>query len=214
MIAQGEIRLMNIIVFGATGKTGQLLLSQALKEGHKVTAFVRSPAKLQVTDPNLTIIQGDATDGEAVKRALPGHDAVISTLGSVSGLGKTTILHQMTQNIVTAMKEQGVKRIAYTASAGIDREIPGLMGIISMKLLANVLEDHRNAVAVIKESGLDWTIARPMGLTNKEPSGNFRTAASGVPKGAKSISRADVAAFLLDAVANHKYIHESIALSE
>jgi putative NADH-flavin reductase len=121
----------------------------------------------QVIKKNLTIMQGDATDLTAVKNAILRHDAVVSTLGSNTGLGKTTILHEMTQNIVLGMREHQVARIAYTASVGIDNEIPGLVGKLTTKLLRNVKADHRNAVAVIKENNIKWTIARPLGLNDK-----------------------------------------------
>ena len=111
------------------------------------------------------IVQGDVTDASAVKKAILGNNAVISTLGTNTGLRKTTILHEMTKNIVQGMKEQRVSRIAYMASAGIDKEIPGVFGKITMKLLGNVLDDHHNAVAVLKDNDLQWTIARPLDST-------------------------------------------------
>lgn len=198
---------MKIIIFGASGKTGKLLVTQALSDNHTVTAFVRNSSNFNISDPNLLIVQGEATDASAVKKAILGHDAVISTLGANTGLRKTTILHEMTQNIVQGMKEQQVSRIAYMASAGIDKEIPGVFGKLTMKLLGN-------AVAVIKDNDLQWTIARPLGLTDKPFTGKYRKDAVGVPKGGRTISRADVADFLLQAIVNKEFIHKSVALSD
>ena len=76
---------MRLLVFGATGGTDRECVDQALAEGHQVTAFVRQPAALAVQHPDLTIIQGDITDQDAVRRAIPGHDVVISALGRVAG---------------------------------------------------------------------------------------------------------------------------------
>ncbi|MBD7908801.1 NAD(P)-dependent oxidoreductase [Sporosarcina gallistercoris] len=205
---------MKLIVFGASGKTGKLLVEQALSDNHMVTAFVRNPSNLNISNPNLTIIQGDATNASAVKKAILGHDAVISTLGTETGLRKSTLLHEMTQNIVQGMKEQQVSRIAYMASAGIDKEIPGMIGKITMKLLGNVLDDHHNAVAVLKDNDLQWTIARPLGLNDKPLTGSYRKEATGVPKGGRTISRADVADFLYQAIVNEEFIHQSVALSD
>lgn len=205
---------MKIIIFGASGKTGKLLVKQALSDNHTVTAFVRNPSNLNISDPNLLIVQGDVTDVTAVKKAILGNDAVISTLGTNTGLRKTTILHELTQNIVQGMKEQQVSRIAYMASAGIDKEIPGVIGKMTMKLLGNVLDDHHNAVAVLKENDLQWTIARPLGLNDKPFTGTYRKDAIGVPKGGRTISRADVADFLLQAIVNEEFIHQSVALSD
>lgn len=204
---------MKIIVFGASGKTGKRFTEQALEAGHIITAFVRSPEKMNIPHPNLTIVKGDATDAAAVSAAMEGHDAAVSALGANNGLGKTTILHEMTANIAAGMEAHHISRIVYTASAGIDHEIPGVMGKLTEKMLANVLADHRNAVQVLKDHNFEWTIARPLGLTDKPAAGKFRTATEGIPKGGRSISRSDVAAFLLDAVENGKYIRESVALS-
>ncbi|MGE7603064.1 NAD(P)-dependent oxidoreductase [Peribacillus sp. NPDC097675] len=203
---------MNIIVFGASGKTGKLVVEQALNLQHKVTAFVRNPTKLQINHPNLQIIQGDALDEEAVQTAVSGQEVVISCLGSSSGLGKTTVLHEMTQIIVNAMKAKHVSRIIYMASAGIDKEIPGLIGKLTMKMLGNVLEDHHNAVEVIKKNDLIWTVARPMGLSDNPPTGSYREELQGIPKGSRSISRADVADFIIRALTDEKYLNQSVAL--
>ena len=205
---------MKIIIFGASGKTGKLLVTQALSDNHTVTAFVRNPSNLNISNPNLLIVQGDVTDASAVKKAILGNNAVISTLGTNTGLRKTIILHEMTQNIVQGMKEQQVSRIAYMASAGIDKEIPGVIGKITMKLLGNVLDDHHNAVAVLKDNDLQWTIARPLGLNDKPFTGRYRKDAIGVPKGGRTISRADVADFLLQSIVNEEFIHQSVALSD
>lgn len=203
---------MNIIVFGASGKTGKLVVEQALTLQHKVTAFVRNPTKLQINHTNLHIIQGDALDEEAVKTAVSGQDVVISCLGSRGGLSKTTALHEMTLNIVNGMKDHHVWRIIYMASAGIDKEIPGLIGKLTMKMLGNVLQDHHNAVEVIKANNLTWTVARPMGLSDNPPTGSYREEHQGVPKGSRSISRGDVADFITRAIEDEKYLNQSIAL--
>jgi uncharacterized protein YbjT (DUF2867 family) len=72
---------MNLLVLGATGGTGRLVVEQALAAGHTVTALVRSPEKLSTSQPNLHVVTGSATDREYVARAMEGADAVISTLG-------------------------------------------------------------------------------------------------------------------------------------
>ncbi len=204
---------VNIVIIGASGKTGQLAVEQALDAGHKVTAFMRSPEKLALTHERLTIVQGDATDSEAVNTALSGQDAVISCVGSNSGLGKTTILREMAGTVAEAMVRNGVDRIVYMASAGIDKEIPGMMGKLTMKMLGNVLEDHRNAVEVYKSYDFRWTIARPMGLTDKPHTGRYVETSEGIPSGSRSISRADVADFLVRAVSDDQYIYQSIGLA-
>lgn len=75
---------MRIAVFGATGRTGVPLVEQALERGHEVVAFARSPGKLGVDNPDLTVVEGDAYSGEGVAEAVAGADAVVSVLGQSS----------------------------------------------------------------------------------------------------------------------------------
>lgn len=125
---------MKLIVFGATGGVGQEFVKMAVAEGHKVTAFVRTPEKLQ-TKTGVEIIVGDAFDAQAVAAAIPGHDAVVSCVGSTEGPEKNTSIQKMGKNIADGMEAAGVKRIAYCASAGVFGEIPGIAGKMVMKML-------------------------------------------------------------------------------
>ncbi|MCD5325718.1 MULTISPECIES: NAD(P)-dependent oxidoreductase [Pontibacillus] len=203
---------MNIIVFGASGGTGREVVKLALEEGHRVTAFVRTPSKLTIQHPLLQRVEGNGLDRERVIEAIKGHDAVISALGT-DGLKKTTALSEITSHILAGMKEHDVSRIAYTASAGIDNEIPGFTGFMATKILKNVLADHKRAVDLLKESGTEWTIARPLRLEDGTRTGGYRMEASGVPQGGKSISRSDVAHFLLNSVTKQDYIFRSVGLA-
>ncbi|MGN1387911.1 MAG: NAD(P)-dependent oxidoreductase [Bacillus sp. (in: firmicutes)] len=205
---------MKIIVFGANGKTGRIVTEKALENGHHITAFVRDRSKLTLDHPNLNIVEGQAMKPEDVEQAVAGHELVISCLGSDKGMSKTTALHEMTKNIVATMKKHDVNRIIYMASAGIDKEIPGLSGKMVMKMLANPLADHRNAVAEIKANDLTYTVARPMGLTDKPETGQYREAMTGIPDKGRSISRADVADFIVKAITNPQYENKSVALSD
>lgn len=204
---------MKVIVFGATGGVGREVVKQAAGKGHQVTAFVRTPAKLDVKHKNLTVIQGDAFNPGEVAAAIAGHDAVVSCLGSSKGMKKSTELQDMTKNIVAGMEAHGVKRIIYTASAGIHKELTGVSGKLMMTMLKNALTDHGAAVEGIQSHGLNYTIVRPMGLTNGNFTGNYREAADGVPEKSMSIPRADVAHFIVKALEDARYENSSIGLA-
>jgi uncharacterized protein YbjT (DUF2867 family) len=201
---------MKIIVFGATGGVGQHFVEMALAAGHDVTAFVRTPEKLKTTD--VTIIQGDAFNANDVASAIPGHEAVISCLGSSTGMKKSNELEAMGKNIADGMVKAGVKRLVYCASAGVDGEIPGIPGKLMMKMLANPLADHRNALNYYKTKNIIYTIARPMGLKNDLLVTDYKEAFEGVPKGSSSIPRASVAHFMLKALTNPAYENKSVGL--
>lgn len=204
---------MKIIVFGATGGVGQSVVKQAVENGFEVTAFVRTPTKLEVTHDNLNIVQGNAFNQAEVAAAIAGHDAVVSCLGSSQGMKKSTDLQEMTKNIVTGMQEHDVNRIIYTASAGIHKELPGISGKLIMRMLKNTLIDHRAATDYIEEHGLNYTIVRPMGLNNRPFSGIYRESTTSVPTKSMSIPRADVAHFILKALNDAQYENTSIGIS-
>lgn len=103
---------MNVLVFGASGGIGTWVVYYALKNGHRVTAYVRHPQKMQQDNENLTVVQGEITDQEKVADALVGQDAVIWCVGipmkwkypekqSLEG-------HKV---LIQAMQERGVKRL-------------------------------------------------------------------------------------------------------
>ena len=204
---------MKIIVFGATGGVGKSVVKQALEDGLEVTAFVRTPSKLEVSHRLLTIIQGNAFNQAEVAAAIAGHDAVVSCLGSSQGMKKSTELQEMAKCIVDGMQEHHVKRIVYTASAGIDKELSGISGKLIMQMLKNALTDHRAAVDYIQAHGLNYTIVRPMGLSNQPFTGKYRESATSVPDKSRSIPRADVAHFILKALKDTSYENTSIGIA-
>lgn len=202
---------MKIIVFGASGGVGQSVVRHALSTGHEITAFVRDSGKITLQDPLLTVVQGDGLEEEAVSKAIKGHDAIVCCVGS-RGMGATTLMSDIVRHIISGMNKNGVNRIAYVASSGIHKELKGIMGGISALLLRNVLADHHRAYELLEKSGIEWTIARPMQLTNGELTNNYRESLTGIPSGGYKISRADVAHFLLKALSDDAYINKSVAL--
>lgn len=204
---------MKLIVFGATGGVGQHVVKQALEKGMEVTAFVRTPSKVTMTHEHLHVVQGDAFNLEQVAAAIAGHDAVVSCLGSNQGTKKSGELEEMIKNVVVGMQAHGVKRIVYTASAGINKELPGVSGKLIMQMLKNPLTDHRNAVDHIQSHGLTYTIVRPLGLTNDAFSGTYRETIEGVPDKSRTIPRADVAHFIVKTLSDARYANTSVGIA-
>ena len=101
---------MKIIIFGATGGTGQELVKQALEKGHTVTVLARNPAKVEVKHANLSVIKGDVLDATSVENAVTGHGAVLVALG-VKPPSRAIVVGPGTKNIINAMKKHGVKRL-------------------------------------------------------------------------------------------------------
>src|SRR5438094_6809994 len=109
---------MRILIFGATGRTGRELVSQALRRDHNVSAFVRTPGKQTVVDTRLRIVPGDIQRVESIRAAVPVHDAVLSALGAKS-LRPTTLLSDAAREIVAGMQALGVRRIIWQSSLGV-----------------------------------------------------------------------------------------------
>ncbi|MGI9329817.1 MAG: NAD(P)-dependent oxidoreductase, partial [Gammaproteobacteria bacterium] len=160
---------MRITVFGATGKTGQEILKQAIARGHSVHALVRDPARLGAPSDRLTHTQGNILDPVAVKQALAQPaDAVVSALGIFHRKPRTE-LSEGTRNIVQAMEEAGVTRLAVVSSLGAgDSKGQGnfIARNLQRLLLSHVLDDKNRQEVVIRDSQLDFTIIRPPQLTD------------------------------------------------
>jgi putative NADH-flavin reductase len=203
---------MKIALFGATGRTGILIVFQALNQGHVVTAFVRDPSKVTIRHDNLRIIQGDIMDVEKVRMAVEGQDAVLCTLG-VDKNKPNTVLSEGTGVILQAMESVGVKRFICMSSAGILGNDAGFwFGKVIMPLfLKHVFEDKKRQVKVIEASNAEWVIIRPVGLTDS-PKTNTCKVNSGIPT-SRTVPRADVADFMLKLVTERKYDRTMPALS-
>ena len=204
---------MNIALLGASGRTGALVLQKLLASSHNVKALARTPARIDAASPRLTVIQGDALVLEDVQRTIEDCDAVISVLGNPS-LKASSFATTSVGNIVAAMQTTGTKRIIYMASAGILGEMGGLPGLIVGIILRRVLRDHRGAYDLLQSSQLEWTVLRPVGLTDQPATGAYRVATTGLPKNGRTISRADVAGFIVQAVEQGSFVRESPALAD
>ena len=202
----------NIVVFGASGKTGILIVYQALNQGYQVTAFARQPSKVTIEHKNLRIIQGDVLDYNKVITAVQGQDVVLCALGNDKNK-PNTILSEGTRNILKAMESTGVKRFICMSSAGILGNDGGFwFGKILMPLFLNhVFDDKKRQVNVIRESNADWVVIRPVGLTDA-PKTNTYKVNPGIPT-SKSIPRADVADFMLKLLTDKRYDGQMPALS-
>lgn len=200
--------VVDITVFGASGATGRLVVADALDRGHDVTAFVRTPGKLGVQHERLTIAQGDATDPQAVAAAVAGADAVISAIGG-AGFGRSTPITDCTATIVAACTDQRVVTMSTLGAGGSGKLLP-LVARPILFLLRTAIKDHDAAEAAIMRSGLRWTIARCVGLSD-DPARGYATASLGRVGGSR-IPRADVAAWMLDQVDDATYLRQAVAL--
>ena len=201
-----------ILILGATGPTGRHIVGQAVSRGYDVTVLVRSPEK--ATDlKGAKLVIGDARDEKALRQAIKGRDAVISALGTpASPFREVTLLSTAARALLKAMKaEQVLRLIAITViGAGDSAGHGGFLfdNVIFPLILRNVYADKNRQEAIIKGSDVDWTIVRPSILNNK-PGGNTIRALTDLRNfHGGSISRADVATFILDHVNSDAWLRK------
>lgn len=199
---------MQITVFGASGATGRLITAEALERGHGVTAFVRTPGKLALRHERLTIAQGDATDDQAVRAAVAGADAVVSAIGG-TGFGPSTRITDCLTTIVAACTDQRFVSMS-TVGAGDSGKLMPLTARPILVVLRNAIKDHDGAEAAIMGSDLRWTIARCVGLTDAPARGHATASLDRV--GGSRIPRADVAAWIVDALDSEAFVRQAVAL--
>jgi putative NADH-flavin reductase len=204
-----QSRATTLTVFGVTGGTGARVVEAALAAGHTVTAVARRPEAVTARHARLTIVRGDVLDLGSIEAAISGRDAIVSALGVGVSRGPTEVYSLGVGNIMKAMKSAGVRRlICVSASAlAIDAEDPSVVRIILKPLLQRMLKRPFADLAIMERevaaSGLDWTIVRPPRLTNGARTGRYRTALTPNLRGAFSISRADLADYIVRRLSDH-----------
>jgi len=207
-------RPQRILIVGATGGTGRQLVAQALERGYTVTALARNPSRLPVTHARLTVVRGDVLDAASVDAALHGQDAVLSALGHNRYLGPTRILSRGTGHLLKAMEAQGVSRFVCETSLGLGDSAFRLGLFYTFFLIPVILPfyfwDKTRQERMIAASRVPFVIVRPGALTNGAKRGVVRHGAGiGNALWAVRISRADVAAFMLDQLDSDAYVGSS-----
>jgi putative NADH-flavin reductase len=197
--------MTKFLVIGASRGIGLETVKTALRAGHSVRALGRSAASIPIQDAGLEKVSGDALDSDTIRNALKDVNAVVQTLGvDISPRAifeRTTLFSQSTRILVDAMKAAGVKRlIAVTGlGAGDSRGHGGLLynAVVFPLLLKRVYDDKDLQEWIIKSSGLDWTIVRPGLLTNSPATGHYCVLTARNDWRFGTISRADVADFIV-----------------
>jgi putative NADH-flavin reductase len=207
---------MKVLVLGATGATGREVLAQALGAGHDVTVLVRDPARLGKPDPRLRVLSGGVEDADKLADAVRGQDAVISTLGVGSAFRSKGLFARGMPLIVKAMQAAGVRRFVLMSSCGVGETMAQaacLQQAFMRLFLREVFADKAAGEEILRRSDLDWTIAYPVALTHGPKSGRYRSGEQLELRGFPTISRADVADFLLRQLTDPTYRRKGALLS-
>jgi len=204
---------MKIALLGASGRTGGHVMRKALAKGYEVTALVRDPGSITVKNDKLHIIQGNAFIQEDVEKAVVGADAVVCAIGTRS-IKEGDTVSRSAGSIAGAMKKHGVKRIVSisTMGAGDSMKRFGFMLKLIMKaVLGRQIRDHERHEETLRQSGLDWTVVRPGSLRDAPAKGRY---SAGFDLKPSSISREDVADFIMAQLESDTYLHKSVSVSD
>jgi putative NADH-flavin reductase len=208
---------VKILVAGGTRGIGRQLVEQALAAGHGVTALARHPERLAIEHERLRKVQGDVLDAPSLPGAMAGQDAVCCAIGVKTPWEQPGVFSQGTERLLAAMKASAVRRLVCVTGigAGDSRGHGGFLydRVFFPLLLKSAYADKDRQEALIRASGLDWTIVRPGFLTHGPLTGRYRvlTDLAGVTAG--RISRADVAHFMLQELAENRYLRQTPLLT-
>ena len=212
---------MKIALYGATGAIGQRLLAEALRRGHTVTAVVRDPARLTITDDHLAVVIGDATNPESVAASVAGHDVVI---GSISGRreGDAGAISLAAKSLVEGVRLAGVPRLLWVGGAGSLEVAPGVRLMDSPDFPAMYLPEANAGAQVLAflrglSEGLNWSYLSPAAeIAPGERTGKFRLSGDEFladAEGHSRISTEDYAVALLDEVENSQHNRQRFSVA-
>lgn len=216
---------MNILLLGATGRTGKLALQKALERGHQVTCLARNTERIH-QNQNLTLVEGNPTHRQDLEKAIQGCNAVINVLN----ISRTSdfpwaplrtprnFLSEVMRNMIPIAEEHKVKRVTICSAWGTAETKQNLPGwfrwFIDNSNIGVVYTDHERQEELLQNSPLDWTIVRPVGLTNAKKKVNIWESFNIAPKPSLLISRSSVADYLLESLSRDDLIKKKVVISK
>ena len=217
---------MQILILGATGRTGRILVNESLKRGHKVNVLVGHKGSLSTNSDLVNVFEGTPLNIFTLAESMAGCDAVLSTL-NISRLSdfpwsrlrtSKDFLSASIRKVLEASKKKHVKRIIITTAWGVaetKRDIPfWFRWLIDHSNIRYPYIDHELQEEILKNSDTNWTIIRPVGLTDSEKEKEVQVTLNNTPKPSLTISRRSVATFMLDVLENNLYNRQCPVISE
>jgi len=206
---------MKILIFGANGNIGQVVVREALDRGHRVTAALRSTYKMPRMGEALTAVQCDVLNAGSVAEAAAGHDVVVSSIGGF-GHDNPRIAIECAAPIVEGMTSAGVRRLVIVGTAGTLLGEDGAQrmdGAGFPAFLRDEATSHRELQEYLKAldpDALAWTYFSPPVII--EPGARTGAYALGADHlmvngaGESYISNEDYAVALLDELEEPKHV--------
>lgn len=212
--------MTTLLVLGGSGRTGIHVLRQAAQRGHHVRALIRNPEALDAPD-GVELIPGTPANIDDIRRAADGVDAVVSALNNsrasdnpwAKSVSPPNFMTDATRDTLTVMSENGIRRISVASTLGAGDSWatlnPLFKALIKTSGIRHGYNDHHGVDAVVRASDAEWVLARSVALSDAAPRGPLRAALAGTEKPGMSVSRAEVARFLLDALEDDTWLRQA-----
>jgi uncharacterized protein YbjT (DUF2867 family) len=217
---------MRILLLGASGRTGKLILEQAIEHGHIVHVLVRDKQKIPYQKYNLSVFEGTPSDKVSLDKAMQGCEAVLSALNISrkyefpwAALRTPGDLLSITmKNVVELSGKYNIRRVVFISAWGAaetKKDLPGwFRWLVDSSSLRYPYRDHERQEELIKNSRMDWTAVRPVFLTNAKDQKEIIVSFDNEPRPHLYLSRKNLAAFMLKALEKNLYICEAPVVSE
>ena len=210
---------MNILLLGGTGRTGRIILREALERGHVVHALVRDRVKVRFQHPQLHLFEGNPAKPDQLQLAMQGCEAIINAL-NVSRVNDwpwsklrtpTLFLSEIMKELIRLAPINNIKRLVFISAWGVAETRPQIPAwfrwFIEHSNIRFPYEDHERQEKLVMQTNLDWTGIRPAGLTNFKKS-EVRVSLNNQPKPNLTISRASLASFTLDVLEKKMFVRQ------
>lgn len=217
---------MTILLLGATGRTGKHVLETLLEQNHTVHALVRNKSKVSAQSSRLILFEGDTTNEQTLSNAMKGCEAIISVL-NVSRTSDfpwsklrtpTNLLSRTMTNILQVASTQSINKIIVCSAWGVHetkKEIPAwFRWFINNSNIGPAYKDHEKQEDLLRNSPFDFTIVRPVGLTNSTKQQSMRTLTDNSSRPKLTISRKSVAKFMVQQLTSNDFSRKAVTISQ
>jgi putative NADH-flavin reductase len=204
---------MKVLVFGAAGKTGSLVVEKAYSAGHEVSVFVHGePGTLPA---GVQVFKGDAGDAAAVQAAVAGQDAVIDTIGGKTPYKITNLESKAAANVIAAMQAEKVRRLIVISMMGVgdsEAQTPFWYEyLMQPTFLRGANKDKTAMESEVKASGLEFVIARPPILSDGPATGAVKIITA--DETGHKITRTDLAHWMVEQLSSDVYLGRAVVVA-
>lgn len=205
---------MRVLLLGASGGVGRRILARGVERGHAIRAQTRDAARLADAAEGIEVAAADPTDGAALRRLVAGQQAVVMALGTAPAR-RTTLFSDVTARLIAAMQAEGVKRLVAITGVGAG-ETRGHGGFLYDRIIYPLFtrqfyEDKDRQERLIRQSALDWVLVRPAPFKASAGTTPLQAITDVKPDTRLSrITRDEVAIFVLDQLADDRYLHRAV----